>query len=176
MSNQPTMLKPHDVCIGLQLLLTPDSPYRELAKHVGFSVGEAHNSVKRLEVSHLILPHKREVSRGPFLDFLLYGVPYVYPGELGPETQGVPTAHSAPMFRDRILASDAVVWPSFKGEIRGSALIPLCKKAPTFPESNPALYRLLSILDALRVGRSREREMAREILKTDILSLPAHAG
>ena len=176
MDAHPSALKPHDVCVGLQLVLTPSAPFREIAERTGLSLGEAHNSTKRLQASHLLLPHRREVNRRPFLDFLMHGVPYVYPGELGPETQGIPTGYSAPAFSGRILAHEAIVWPSLKGEVRGSALAPLCKKAPTFPETNPDLYRWLTVVDAMRVGRSRERDLSQRLLEEEILGWPRHAG
>ena len=44
-------LKPADVAVALQLSLTPDVPYRELAAAVGISHGEAHNAVRRLQAA-----------------------------------------------------------------------------------------------------------------------------
>ena len=171
--SQPIALKPHDVCVGLQLLISPDATYRELASRVGLSLGEAHNAAKRLEVSHLIQPHRLVVNARPFLEFLVHGVPYAFPGQLGLEAQGVPTAHSGPAFNDRIMQYDIVVWPSSAGEARGSTLAPLCKGAPRMPKTNPPLYRLLTIVDAMRVGRSRERSLAQQLLEKELSNWPA---
>jgi hypothetical protein len=35
-------------------------------------------------------------------------------------------------------------------------------------EANPPLYRLLTIVDALRVGRSREKNLAQRLLEQEI--------
>jgi len=102
------------------------------------------------------------------VEFILNGVPYAFPGELGAETLGVPTAHSGPAFRDKIAAADIIVWPSSRGSERGVSLVPLCADAPTMPEKNPRLYRWLTAIDVLRVGRAREKALARELLEPEI--------
>ncbi len=168
MSQQPLALRPHDVCVLLQLMLTPEVPFRELAQLVGQSLGEAHNATKRLEISRLYLSHRREVNKPAVVEFLVSGVPYVFPGELGPETRGVPTAHSGPVLGENMPSSNVVVWPSVDGEARGLALAPLCAGAPNTISSNPPLYRWLTVVDALRVGRARERSLAREALEQEI--------
>jgi hypothetical protein len=167
-SSQPIALRPHDVGVGLQIALAPDPGFRELAAAVGLSLGEAHNSVKRLEIARLLMTHRRAVNATPLLEFLVHGVPYAFPAELGPETQGVPTAHSSPALREMISSYAVVVWPSAEGEARGSALAPLCKQAASMPRHNPPLYRWLTLVDALRVGRSRERDVARDLLEREV--------
>ena len=172
---QPLALRPHDVCVGLQLLLSPEVSFRELALSVGLSLGETHNSAMRLQVAHLLMPHRRTVNVRPFVEFLVHGVPYAFPGQLGPETQGVPTAHSGPAFRSEIESPETVVWPSLEGEARGSALAPLCPAAPRMLKANPPLYRLLTIVDALRVGGSREKNLAQRLLEQEIPTAPSTA-
>ncbi len=163
-------MRPHDVCVGLQLLISPDVSFRELAHSVGLSLGEAHNSAMRLQVAHLVMPHRRAVNSRPLVEFLVHGVPYAFPGELGPEAQGVPTAHSGPALRNEIQSLETVVWPSLEGEARGSTLAPLCSKAPAMVRANPSLYRLLTIVDALRVGRSREKNLAQQMLEQEVVA------
>ena len=168
MGQQALALRPHDVCVLLQLALTPEVPFRELARLVGQSLGEAHNATKRLEISRLYLSHRREVNKPAAIEFLVSGVPYVFPGELGPETRGVPTAHSGPVLKEIVPSPNVIVWPSVHGGARGLALIPLCAAAPETVDSNPPLYRWLTIVDALRVGRARERSLARRALEAEL--------
>lgn len=162
-------LRSHDVCVALELTISPKFTFRELAGRVGLSVGESHNSVGRLEKARLYLPHRGTVNRQALLEFLVSGVPYAFPGVLGPETRGVPTAHSGPALRDLFLSQDAIVWPSAEGTERGLALLPLCPQAARLPDVNPKLYRFLSTVDALRIGRARERNVAREMLAGELL-------
>ncbi len=103
--------------------------------------------------------------RAALLDFIICGVPFAYATSLGPETRGVPTAHAAPPLISDFSGTDAVVWPSASGKIRGAAVQPLYAAAPASARRNPALYELLTLVDALRVGRARERQRARTILR-----------
>ena len=58
----------------------------------------------------------------------------------------------------------AVVWASRNGEAVGHRVSPLHRKAPEAAQKNPRLYDLLTLLDAIRIGGAREREVAsREI-------------
>jgi hypothetical protein len=161
-------LRPHDVCVALQLVLTPRFSYRELAKDVGLSLGAVHSSAKRLEQARLFLPEAGKVNVSALVNLLVHGVPYVFPGQLGPETQGVATARSGPALARHLPGSDAIVWPSAEGDVRGQALVPLCASAPELVQKNEALYRWLTLADALRVGEDRERRLAEEILRSEL--------
>lgn len=167
---QSVTLRPHDVCVGLQLLQTPDATFRELAEQVGLSLGETHNAAKRLQVARLLMPHRRVVNARAFVEFLVHGVPYVFAGELGGETQGVPTAFSGPALEGEFASGVHVVWPSAEGEARGAALAPLCKHAPRLAKLNPTVYRWLTAVDALRIGRIRERRSAQSYLESELLA------
>lgn len=157
-------LRPHDVAVALQLALTPGMPYRALADAVGLSQGETHNVVKRLAAARLVRPDTRAVHLGALLEFLLGGVPYAFPAELGAETRGVPTAHAAPPLAAEFPNAESVVWPAVHGDRRGAAVEPLYAAAPATVRSNPPLYELLTLVDALRVGRARERQRAKALL------------
>jgi len=166
-------LRPHDVCVPLQLALKPNLTFRDLASDVGLSLGEAHNSKKRLESSRLLLPGSSPVNVRATLEFLSAGVPYVFPGMLGPESRGVATAYSAPPLSEEVQSSQVVVWASALGTVRGFSLEPLCRCAPKTAESNPQLYRLLTLVDGIRIGRARERSLARQHLETALKSVRA---
>jgi hypothetical protein len=158
-------LRPHDVVVALQLALTPGAPYRALALAVGLSQGEVHNAVKRLAFARLVRPDTRAVHRGALLEFLAAGVPYAFPAEPGPDTRGVPTAHAAPPLASEFPDVAAVVWPAAEGQRRGAAVEPLYAGAPGTFRSNRELYELLALVDALRVGRARERRRAKGLLQ-----------
>lgn len=158
-------LRPHDVAVALQLAMTPALPYGALAETVGLSQGEAHNSVKRLAFSRLVRPDTRAVHRGALLEFLIAGVPYAFPAEPGADTRGVPTAHAGPSLASEFPDADPVVWPSVDGQHRGAAVEPLYPGATGTLNHNPELYDLLTLVDALRIGRTRERLRARGLLR-----------
>jgi len=164
-SKRPLYLRSHDVAVLLQLVLSPEVSFAELARRTGVSVGEAHNAVKRLEKTPLLTRKGNRPNVSRLLDFLLHGVPNVFPGELGPEARGVPTAHSGPDLREQMVFEGEIVWPSVHGNVRGETLVPLVADAPEVAEANPELYRLLTLIDALRVGRARERKLAASRLR-----------
>lgn len=49
---------------------------------------------------------------------------------------------------------------------KGPTLSPLYRTAPQAALADPALHRLLALLDALRMGRARGRALAADLLKT----------
>jgi len=157
-------LRPHDVVVALQLAVAPTMSYGALAEAIGLSKGETHNAVKRLTAAKLLSSHTRKPNRQALLEFIVGGVPYAFAAELGPPTRGVPTAHSAPLLAAEILESDPVVWPSMEGEARGASIQPLYPGAPSTARRNPDLYELLTLVDALRIGRARERQRAKALL------------
>lgn len=170
-SRPPLSLKPQDVCVALQLALNPDTTIRELAHDVGLSQGNVHNAKKRLEAARLVLPSGPVNTHG-LIEFIISGVPYAFPGRLGPEARGVPTAYSGPVLSSHLDSGDQVVWPSVEGSGRGLTLTPLCDSAPLLADRNPTLYALLTVVDTLRLGRARERQLARDYLREILTGQP----
>ncbi|MGH7627873.1 MAG: hypothetical protein ACREOF_00470 [Gemmatimonadales bacterium] len=168
MPPRQSALRPQDVAVALELALRPRQGYEPLADAVGLSLSQVHAAVKRLILARLVAPDERRVAVSTFVDFLVAGVPYAFPAGLGPETRGVPTAHSAQPLAADFSSQGAVVWPSARGTARGQSLTPLYPQAIRLPASNPPLYELLTLVDALRVGRARERQPAKELLRKRI--------
>jgi len=153
-------LKPVDVAVGLRLAEVPEAKYAQLSADLGISSSTAHGSVRRLQASGLLRPGGRQVNRLAFREFLEHGVRYAFPARPGAEVRGVPTAHSGPLLTGHIVAEDVFVWPDADGPARGYAIEPLYPGAKRLPASCPSLYEALTLVDALRVGRTRERRLA----------------
>ena len=92
----------------------------------------------------------------------------MFPAKLDAPATGVPTAYSTPVFGSEIIADEAIVWPSINGSVVGQSMTPLYENAPQLPQRCPSLYDLLTLVDAIRVGRVRERAKAIEKLKARI--------
>ncbi len=109
----------------------------------------------------------RRIRRKPFLEFLLHGVPYVFAASPGEVTRGMPTAWAAPVLAAQLTQSEGMspVWPSPAGNVQGIAVKPLYRSVIKAVQRNPELYDLLALVDALRMGRARERRMAEGELK-----------
>src|SRR5690349_6747965 len=131
-SRQPA-LRPHDVAVALELALSPRVGYERLAAAVGISVSQAHTAVRRLVLAKLVALDERRVILPVLLDFLVSGVPHAFPAALGPETRGVPTAHSAQPLAGELSSNDTAVWPSAEGTARGQSITPLYPHAVKLP-------------------------------------------
>lgn len=102
------------------------------------------------------------------LDFLQYGIRYAFPQRPGAIVRGIPTAHSAKPLNDLIDSTENYVWPSGKGTLRGESIIPLYPAAINAALKDEVLYELLALIDAIRVGKAREKELALKELKKRI--------
>ena len=52
------------------------------------------------------------------------------------------------------------VWPHPNGTSRGEGLVPLYRSVPDAALRDPTLYEWLALIDAVRSGRARERQLA----------------
>ncbi|HLY95055.1 MAG TPA: hypothetical protein VKP14_09435, partial [Gaiellaceae bacterium] len=85
----------------------------------------------------------------------------------GGMTRGLPTAHSAPPLRDQFASSEVpTVWPDPEGTVRGEELEPLYRCVPQAARADAKLYEYLALVDAIRAGRARERELAVKELRS----------
>lgn len=144
--------------MAFAILLRPGAALAELSASSGRSIGDAHNSIRRLGTARLLRPASRVVEWEPFIRFLRWGVPHAYPPATGALTRGFPTATK--IDSETAEAEVEFVWPSADGPSSGQALAPPYPGAIHLPARNPVLYRVLSLVDALRVGGVREQEGA----------------
>lgn len=155
--------KPQDVVVALKLCLEEARrSYAELGQDLGMSASEVHAAVRRLGEAHLVEPETREIRREALRNFLVHGVPHAYPASPKEVTRGMPTAWAAPVLSDKLNASEQIppVWPDPDGRVQGASVQPLYHSVPGAARRDPALYDLLALVDALRIGRARERSLA----------------
>lgn len=157
-------MRPQDVVILLKLSTIKSELWRmqDIASSLQISASEVSESLQRSAQARLVSDNKRTIFSVSFLEFLIYGLKYVFPVAPGSVVRGIPTAHSAPPLNQTIVASatDNYVWADSKGTIRGQAIVPLYKTVPKIALENPALYELLALVDAIRVGKAREVKLA----------------
>jgi hypothetical protein len=156
-----------DVVVLLKLLLkSKKQSYADLSKELCISASEVHAAVRRGIASGLIDSTSRLPLRKPLEDYLLHGVRYAFPAAPGRLARGIPTAHSAPPLSEKINPDDLPpVWPDPAGTVKGYAIEPLYSSVTSAVKTDPLLYELLALVDALRIGRARERKFAEEELK-----------
>ena len=141
-----------------------------LADELFISQSEISQSIARSKYADLLHVNGKSVHRLAFMEFLQYGIRFVFPQKPGPIVRGVPTAHSAPPINASIQSVEDYVWPSAKGLARGHSIIPLYPSVVDAVKLDQELYEMLSLVDALRVGKAREKEFAIGELKLTILN------
>jgi len=161
-------LRPQDVVILLKILTFSTDKWimSDIAEALKISLSEVSGALERCRISGLISQNKRKVNKLSFREFLIYGLKYVYPAQIGAPVRGLATAHSASPINAHITeGSDILVWANSKGTRRGNSVSPLYVTVPQIVTSQPELYEYLVIVDTLRIGRVREVEAA--ILELD---------
>ena len=85
----------------------------------------------------------------------------------------MPTAYAAPPLSDHIADNGDLppVWPDSEGDVRGVTFEPLHKAALKGSRRDPVLHELLALVDALRDGRVRERQLAEKELSARLRRL-----
>jgi hypothetical protein len=155
--------KPQDVVVALKLASgATASGYSDLGEALGMSASEVHAAVRRLIQARLIDPETKRVRLEALRNFLVHGVPHAFPANLGEVTRGMPTAWASPAMSGKNIASDQLppVWPDPEGRVQGASVQPLYSSVPGAARRDPELYDLLALVDAMRIGRAREREFA----------------
>ena len=159
-------LKPQDLVVALKLVAMRGErvPYSELGKQLRLSQFEAHAATRRLVAARLATDIEGEIKpiMATLKNFVYYGAPYCFPPVRGEMTIGFPTAYGVNPLKEKVMFADEnpPVWPSAEGNKRGMTLLPLYERAPLAANEDPALYELLALFDALRIGQKREQELA----------------
>lgn len=171
-------MKPQDIVV-LAKLLSYQKRKKSwtqpiLAEELCLSPSQVNYALKRLLNSKLIAPVIKNKSEKVLIpvtqaceEFLLHGFKFVFPPVFGSQSPGIPTAYAAPPLNEIIVSGNDLppVWPAIsKGAVRGIELKPLyhcvTKSLDKYPDSY--FYELLALLDALRSGCARERNIGAE--------------
>lgn len=160
-------LKPQDILVLLRMAL-PSSQEEffnqfNLAHELGMVPSEISRLLQTCYKVRLIDVESKRVNRANLIEFLVHGLKYVFPAELGPPTIGVPTAWGVKGLFPFLSMDNQPVWPHVRGSVSGYSVEPLYKSVPELVVAgkiNEKLYFALAAVDALRIGGGRERQMA----------------
>lgn len=164
-------LKPQDVLFLLKLVVKDEEPwtFNELAIELGMSPSEVHGAASRTVAARLAIKDEKRVRPNirNLLEYLIHGIQYSFIPDRGGMNRGVPTAYAAAPLIDRFVSDSEPppVWPDPNGKIRGESFSPLYKSVPVAAKKDSKLYELLALVDAIRGGKAREREMAKKEIK-----------
>jgi DNA-binding MarR family transcriptional regulator len=136
---------------------------RELAARLHVDHTLVHRALKRAESAGLYRASTRQVNLANFEELTVHAARFIAPARLGELTRGVPAAWAAEPISAAIHQAESEpppVWPSALGTVRGQALEPLHPAAVQASQNTPTLAELLAIVDSLRTGDLRVREVA----------------
>lgn len=162
MRTQVVQLKPQDILLLLKIVSENNPAWQQkpMAEALGLSQSEISDSVARSKFAKLLDSKGKNVFSNGLMEFLQYGLQYVFPVQPGPVVRGIPTAHSVPPLNKQISSTEKYVWTYGKGNNRGHSILPLYPSIPQAALRDDKLYELLAMVDTLRVGRAREKELA----------------
>lgn len=162
-------MRPQDVPILLKILsfekAKVDWQMRNIALDLNISPSEVSESLNRSSQADLLDTTKQHVNKLALYEFLIHGIRYVFPQSPGPIVRGTNTAHSAPPLNKLIRSNENYVWPDPSGDSKGQAIEPLYPSLVQASKQDLFLYKSLALIDALRAGRVREQNLAKDQLE-----------
>jgi len=172
-------LKGVDLIVLLGLLRHPVGGWtvRSLAAELRLPSASVQRSLDRLAVVGVFDARRRRVNVGACEDLFVYALRFIAPAAVGGETRGLPTAWAAPPLVGHLARTDDLppVWPDPHGEVRGLEVQPLHPRVVSLASADSEMYELLALIDGLRVGDARVRQLAVRMLHDWILGAPAVA-
>jgi hypothetical protein len=163
-------LLPQDVLIMIKLAVSSSEgwTYNKIAHELDMSPSMAHSGVKRANQARLFDPNRKRPRRKALEEFLVHGMKYAFPPDIGSSTRGIPTAFASPAFEGHLSydPEEIYVWPYAEGSHRGISSV------PEIAMKDERLYSALGLVDALRLGRARESKLAEKLL-VDMLKYDA---
>lgn len=176
------MIKPQDIVVLAKLLAhnirNKSWSQNRLAFELCLSPSQVNSALKRLVSSGLLTSYRSPNQPQPITqaceEFFIHALKYIFPTKPREISRGIPTSYAGPSLKNQIVAgSDPIpVWPYGEGEARGVALKPLYHSVPESLtiHPDPLYYDILTLLDAIRSGRAREKQIAIHTL-SEILNI-----
>lgn len=164
-----TYLKPNSLSLQDRYSL------RNLEAMTGISKTEASSALKRsIDVGLATIDRKTKLPRvnnRALFEFITFGIKYVFPASIGGLVRGIPTSFSAPVMSGKLMTAGETiyVWPDPVGKEMGQSVEPLYRSVPKAVKQDPELYKLLALIDAIRIGNPREAKVATGLMKEELI-------
>lgn len=156
-------MKPQDIVVLLKKITIHGRllSARKLAEELNMSASNVSECLERCKVAQLVDKKKKMVNVLALQEFLVHGIQYVFPVIVGRVGRGISTYVNASPIKERISQNtENYVWHYVRGTARGQQIEPLYAGAVEAALKDEELYQLLVIVDTLRMGRAREKDIA----------------
>lgn len=176
-------IKPQDIVVLCKLIAYKKAKkewsQNSVASELCLSPSQINLALKRLVTAGLMTPYHAPQKPQPIIqaciELFIHAIKYMFPAKLGEIARGIRTSYAAPSFKGEIfLGREALfpVWPYGQGEERGIALKPLYSNVPeaVIKYPDPLFYDILTLIDAIRSGRAREKQIAIQKLSATLES------
>jgi hypothetical protein len=164
-------MRPQDIAILVKIISLKNEKWQlsSLSSSLFISISEVSESLNRSRKAKLIDFEKKKINCQNLMEFLEHGIKYVFPQYPGSMVRGIPTAHSHPFIKKHFTSEINFVWPDTKGEIMGLLIEPLYPKQIFAAKNDDNFYKIMSLIDVIRVGKIREVKFALAELKKLII-------
>lgn len=161
------MLKAQDIVILVKIIALENQDWNinNLSSSLGISQSEVSKALSRLALSGLIDETKKNPAKNSVFDVITSAIRFLFPVRPGQVLKGIPTAHSVPPLSKKIRSGVNYIWPDPNGTMRGESIEPLYKTVPKIVGEDKKFYEMMALIDAIRVGKSREQLLAKEELR-----------
>lgn len=165
------ILKPQDLVVALKVAVNEERDYllATLGEELKMVLSAVHGAVSRCEQARLLSRASGGIraTKPALLEFAIHGARYAFPAMQGQLSRGTSTSLAGPSLREHFDQAAAMppVWPDPLGDAYGPALVPLHHTVPDACRIDPKLLDVLTLVDAVRAGAAREREMAIALLQ-----------
>lgn len=159
-------MKRQDVLILIWLCLQNKKPsQKEISEKLDISRAAVSYSIDRCIGLNILDKKKYQVRKQALLEFIFYGLPYIYPATAGSIVKGIPTGASAYPLNQSFSLDPGYVWPTENATHSGMEIEPLYPSIPAIVLDEPRLYEVCALVDAIRIGHTREKVEAYRLLK-----------
>jgi hypothetical protein len=164
-------MRPQDIVVLLKIIALGKNSWqhKDLASTLKLSASEISESLNRSQIAGFLDQSKKKVRKQSLMEFLQFGLQYVFPQIPGTMVNGIPTAHAHPFMQQFFSTETPFVWASIHGNERGLSVEPLYPKQLEAIKTDDNLYKLLALIDVIRIGKLREKDIAILELKKIIM-------
>ena len=155
---------------------------RGLGSSLGISKTEIAASLRRCVESNLLsisnsydvvslVDLNWKVNQKALFNLIKYSIPHLYPPKLLGFDIGIPTGFSGPALSEEVTSAGntKIIWSSEHGDAYGQVLDPIYKTVAYAAYQDEFVYKCFTLIDAYRLGKAREKDIAISLLEKTIL-------